>query len=144
MCDRIGFKIGPALVPYQPISIGPVHSSDMPHFTISRRTGQSAGSARANRYRVAAPLVCWLKLRWSSKWTPCSFTVLSAIIAFSPRLICALGSSAAFTVIAWNLLGFDSIMFVSNHLMATFTSDVSVSTTSCSVSQHVDIVLSST
>ena len=29
--------------------IGPEHSTNMPHFTIGRRTGQSAGSARANR-----------------------------------------------------------------------------------------------
>ena len=34
---------------YHPIFTGPVHSSDMPHFTIDPCTGQSAGSARANR-----------------------------------------------------------------------------------------------
>ena len=48
-CDRIGSKIERALIPYQPISIGPVYLSELTHFTIGRRTRQSAGSARANR-----------------------------------------------------------------------------------------------
>ena len=53
-CDKIGWKIERALIPYQPISIGPVHSSDMLHFTICLCTGQSAGSAR-----VATVLQCF-------------------------------------------------------------------------------------
>ena len=48
-CDRIGCKIERAQIPSHPIFIGPEHSTNMPHVTIGRCTGQSQSSARANR-----------------------------------------------------------------------------------------------
>ena len=48
-CERIGSIIERGVIPFNPIFIGPVQSSDMPHVTIGRCTGQSQGSARANR-----------------------------------------------------------------------------------------------
>ena len=48
-CDRIGCKIERALMPSRPIFIGPEYSTNTPHVTIGRCTGQSQGSARANR-----------------------------------------------------------------------------------------------
>ena len=45
----IGWKIERFVNPSHPIFIGPVHSSNMLHYTIGPRTGQSQGSARANR-----------------------------------------------------------------------------------------------
>ena len=47
--DRIGLIIERGLIPFNPIFIGPEHSGDMLHITIGPCTGQSAGSARANR-----------------------------------------------------------------------------------------------
>ena len=47
-CDRIGCEIERALMPSHPIFIGPEHSTNTPHVTIGRCTGQSQGSARAN------------------------------------------------------------------------------------------------
>ena len=50
-CERIGCEIERALMPSHPIFIGPEHSTNTPHVTIGRcrPTGQSQGSARANR-----------------------------------------------------------------------------------------------
>ena len=48
-CDRIGLIIERGLIHFNPIFIGPEHSGDMLHITIGPCTGQSAGSARANR-----------------------------------------------------------------------------------------------
>ena len=48
-CDRIGLIIERGLIPFNPIFMGPEHSGDMLHITIGPCTGQSAGSARANR-----------------------------------------------------------------------------------------------
>ena len=45
----IGWKIDRVVNPSHPICIGPVHSSNMLHYTIGPCTGQSQGSARANR-----------------------------------------------------------------------------------------------
>ena len=45
----IGWKIERVVNPRHPIFIGPVHSSNMLHCTIGPCTGQSQGSARANR-----------------------------------------------------------------------------------------------
>ena len=45
----IGWKIERVVNPSHPIFIGPVHSSNMLHYTIGPCTGQSPGSARANR-----------------------------------------------------------------------------------------------
>ena len=45
----IGLKIERVVNPSHPIFIGPVHSSNMLHYTIGPCTGQSQGSARANR-----------------------------------------------------------------------------------------------
>ena len=45
----IGGKIERVVNPSHPIFIGPVHSSNMLHYTIAPCTGQSQGSARANR-----------------------------------------------------------------------------------------------
>ena len=48
-CALIGLIIERGLIPFNPIFIGPEHSGDMLHITIGPCTGQSAGSARANR-----------------------------------------------------------------------------------------------
>ena len=45
----VGWKIGRDVKPSHPIFIGPVHSSNMLHYTIGPCTWQSQGSARANR-----------------------------------------------------------------------------------------------
>ena len=45
----IGWKIERVVHPSHPICIGPVHSSNMLHYTIVPCAGQSQGSARVNR-----------------------------------------------------------------------------------------------
>ena len=55
-CDAIGWKIERAVIPYDPIFIGPVHSSDLPHFTIGPCSGQSVWLRTSESDRIAAPL----------------------------------------------------------------------------------------
>ena len=58
------------------------------------------------------------KLRLSSKLSPISVTLFSAMLIVSAIVTCSLGALGAFSKIISHLVGFASVIFVFNHFIS--------------------------